>query len=97
MKKTICLIGAFCAMLSVAAQNNVDAWKQCEAIVENIETPSFRDQVYNILDFGAKAGWQGEEQLCHDAINLAITVCSQEGGGTVLVPDSTYILSLIHI
>ncbi len=90
MKKTICLIGAFCAMLSLAAQNTADVWKQCEAIVENIQTPFFRDKVYNILDFGAKAGWQGEEQLCHDAINLAITTCSTHGGGMVIVPAGVY-------
>ena len=41
-----------------------------------------RQRVYNIKDFGAKEGNNGEI-FCHEAINLAILTCSQAGGGDV--------------
>ncbi len=73
-------------------------WQQADSIVKAIRKTKFPDKTYNIKDFGAKAS-RPDAPVClaHDAINLAITVCSQEGGGTVLVPDSTYITGPITL
>lgn len=67
-------------------------WQQADSIVSAIRTTRFPDKVYNIKDFGAQAVVEGRNpKLAHDAINLAITVCNQNGGGTVVIPDSTYL------
>lgn len=81
------------------AQAEVDGpWAEAAQIVNNIKQVSFRDKVYNIKDFGAIASTPDRPMtLAHDAINLAITVCNQEGGGTVLIPDSTYVTGPITL
>ena len=93
----------FCALITLVAASSVIAkpkkpllpsspWQQADSIVNAIRRTSFPDRVYNIADFGARAFRpDAPVQLAHDAINLAITVCNQEGGGTVVIPDSTYI------
>ena len=73
-------------------------WQQADSIVSAIRKTSFPKKTYNIKDFGAKAFRpDAPVSLAHDAINLAITVCNQEGGGTVIVPDSTYITGPITL
>ena len=52
--------------------------------------------MYNIKDFGAKEGNNGEI-FCHEAINLAILTCSQAGGGTVLVPPGEFLTGPITL
>ncbi len=68
-------------------------WQQADSIIGEIRQTQFPDRVFDISDFGAKAFRPDQKvQLAHDAINLAITVCNQAGGGTVLVPaDSIYV------
>lgn len=65
-----------------------EAFAGCARIEEQIKRTSFPDKVYNIVDFGAQPDMPGEP--CHEAINQAIITCSQEGGGTVLVPEGTF-------
>lgn len=73
-------------------------WQQADSIVEAIQKTRFPDKTYNIADFGAKAYRPDAPlQLAHDAINLAITTCSQNGGGTVIVPDSIYVTGPITL
>ena len=50
-------------------------------------TPTFIDKVYNILDFGAKQDINFNNKY---AIQKAIDECSNNGGGTVLVPDGYF-------
>lgn len=68
-------------------------WEQADSIVNAIRKTDFsKGQTYNIKDFGALASLpQRPVKLAHEAINLAITVCNQNGGGTVVIPDSTYL------
>ena len=73
-------------------------WQQADSIVDAIQKTRFPDKTYNISDFGAKAYLPDAPlQLAHDAINLAITTCSQNGGGTVIVPDSIYVTGPITL
>ena len=53
-----------------------------------ITVPKFPGMVYNILDYGADPTGRA---LSHDAIQKAIDLCSQTGGGTVLIPAGVYI------
>ncbi len=48
--------------------------------------------MYNITDFGAKAG-----ALCTDSIQAAIDECAKNGGGTVTVPAGLYISGTIYL
>lgn len=56
-------------------------------ILEYIKAPEFRNVDYCITDFGAVADSLTD---CRDAINSAITLCSDEGGGRVVVPAGAY-------
>lgn len=53
-------------------------------VLANIHEPQFRDAEYDVRDFGAVADGQAD---CCAAINDAITLCSDEGGGRVVLPD----------
>lgn len=101
MKKGIILLAALfsLSMVSVQAKKNASgAWSEADRIVKNLKQVSFPKKTYNISDFGAVAATpQRPVKLAHDAINLAIITCSQQGGGTVVIPDSTYITGPITL
>jgi len=63
-------------------------WNNYSQVEQQVQKTSFPDRVYKITDFGAIAGQ--DSILCHDAINLAIVTCSQDGGGIVEIPAGTY-------
>lgn len=53
-----------------------------------VYVPHFKKDTFNIVDFGAKPdGFT----LSGAAINQAIEKCSQQGGGTVLVPSGSFL------
>lgn len=53
----------------------------------NVIRPSFRNEVYNILDFGAKSDYKFNNR---NAIQAAIDECTKNGGGMVLIPNGFY-------
>jgi len=69
--------------LSVFAQ---DGWDMVKKIEANINPPLFRNRNYNITDFGLS------KQDARPAINKAITTCSKQGGGRVIVPAGNYFI-----
>ena len=90
MKTLLISLLAF-AGFSLQASEPVDfdkAFAQSVKIEQQIKLTHFPDRVYNIVDFGARP--DTPEEPCHEAINQAIITCSQEGGGTVLVPKGTF-------
>jgi len=79
MKK---LVYVFALTLSVAcSRGGSDGIK---AILACIHEPVFRPVEYHVTDFGAVADGCTDSR---DAINAAITKCSDEGGGTVVLPQ----------
>ena len=97
MVKKLVSVLCICAYFGLAhAQIPQEIWKESEQIEKQIKKTSFPDRVYNIKDFGAKEGNNGEI-LCHEAINLAILTCSQTGGGTVLVPPGEFLTGPITL
>jgi len=56
-------------------------------ILKNIVEPEFRNAVFSVIDYGAVNDGVKDAR---DAINKAITVCSNSRGGTVLVPPGKY-------
>lgn len=62
-------------------------WDKMEEIERHIIPPLFPDKNYGIINFGAK---EGGESDCRPAINAAISKCSEDGGGKVIVPPGKY-------
>lgn len=50
--------------------------------------------IYNVMDFGAVADGK---TLCSKAVQKAVDVCSQEGGGIVLFGRGRYVLSTVFL
>lgn len=91
MKKTMKYVLMFALVWTAQtlfAQDFDKAFEESKRIEQQIKRTSFPGRVYNIVDFGAKA--DDPTFACHEAINLAIITCSQQGGGTVLIPDGTF-------
>ncbi|MGM9971362.1 MAG: glycoside hydrolase family 28 protein [Anaeroplasmataceae bacterium] len=59
----------------------------------NVNLPSFKDQSFNIVDFGAKEG--GSENVAK-AINEAIIKCNEAGGGKVIIPTGLWLTGPIE-
>ena len=67
-------------------------WRQMKKVEKSIVVPSFPEKVYRITDYHDPA-----DTLYTNAINQAITECSAQGGGVVLVPKGTYKTAAIHL
>jgi DNA sulfur modification protein DndE len=59
-----------------------------------VNVPSFKDTVFNIIDFGAVGN---DHTLNTKAINGAIRACSESGGGTVTIPPGTWLTGSIEL
>ena len=82
---------------AVEAETSVDfndPWKQADQIVKDIVVPEFKDQVFNIMDYGASADGNSSST---EAFKKAIAACAQAGGGKVLVPAGVYLTGPIHL
>ena len=60
----------------------------------NVIRPYFNNEVYNILDFGAKSDFIFNNK---EAIQSAIDVCNKNGGGIVLIPNGFYYTGPIQL
>jgi polygalacturonase len=67
-----------------------EGWKMAEQIVKNLNPVLFPKAEYNVMDFGATADNSSPNK---DAFNKAITHCSENGGGSVIVPAGTYYMN----
>ncbi len=63
-------------------------------MIFKIERPFFPDKTYDVLDFGAKSDISFNNQK---AFQNAIDVCSENGGGMVLIPKGYYLTGPIKI
>lgn len=69
-------------------------WNKMNAIIESVVPPTFPERVYNILDFGAISDGITNNT---ETFTRAISRCSQEGGGKVLVPAGKYLTGPISL
>jgi len=89
MSKLIKVIIVTLFAVNVAAQDAATAWRDVYPQIEkNIVAPVFKNQDYNILDFGAVAN--NAAKLNHEAIDRAIATCAINGGGRVVVPAGVW-------
>ena len=83
----VALVSVFA--IDVSAQDAVTAWKEVYPKIEKaIVAPVFKNQDYDIRDFGAVAN--DSTKLNHEAINRAIATCSINGGGRVVVSEGVW-------
>ncbi len=82
------------AVRSAAAEATVPvtpeyAWSTIYPAVEaQIKAPTFPDRDFRLLDYGKKSDTPGF--LYTELINKVITICSEQGGGRVVIPAGTW-------
>jgi polygalacturonase len=81
-------------LLTSGTGSNIDGWEMADRILLRIAPPTFSDKAYNILDFGALSGGTHD---CSEAIANAINQCADEGGGTVVIPEGTFLTGPVHL
>lgn len=88
MKKFTISVSLLLPAICACGQIMEEAWRQAAIVEKNIGLPTFREQQYSIIAFGAKPN--NPAHLNHEAINDAIATCSNEGGGVVTVPAGVF-------
>ncbi len=96
--KTYLLVFYLFFFVQFTSFSNSDStkWKQSTEILNTIKNNEsiFPEKEFNILDYGAIAD---EKTLNTLAINKTIYICSQEGGGVVVIPDGKFLTGAIHL
>ncbi|RYY73870.1 MAG: glycoside hydrolase family 28 protein [Gammaproteobacteria bacterium] len=82
------------AKLRAANRASTNAWRKAGAILRNTEAPRLADQIFSVLDFGAKS--DGVFDNTH-VFARAIATCYEAGGGRVLVPAGNFFTGPIHL
>jgi len=93
---SVLLLAGFLIFSSASIKNNAADKQRSKAdrIVQSLKGPVFKNKTFNILDFGAKAGLNDTSTK---AINEAISVCSKEGGGIVIIPAGIFLTGAIQL
>lgn len=92
---TVLLITQFSISPSAVQAEEASVWDtKLPEILENIEKPTFPDQDFSVIDYGAD---QTGENKSTDAINDAIIAANEAGGGRVVIPEGTYLTGAIHL
>jgi polygalacturonase len=69
-------------------------WEESISRMPKVELPVFPDQQFDITEYGAV----GDGAVSNtEAINRAIEVCSQAGGGRVIIPAGIWLTGPIHM
>lgn len=92
----ILLLALFVFLVSCEEKkdNEIDPWKNMYIVIDSIGEITFPDKIYSIVDFGAIADTLVDNT---QSFKNAITSCSQNGGGKVLVPKGKYYTGPIHL
>ena len=88
------LLTILCFKIFSQNVENKAPWDFTQTIIENLVEPKFPDKVYNVIDFGAIGNGKIKNTK---AINAAITKCSSEGGGQVLITNGRFLTGAIHM
>ncbi len=75
--------------------DNVLPWDKMDNVLSSIKDPVFRENTFNIMDFGAVVN--NPELLNTKAIEKAIEACHKAGGGVVLIPNGTFYTGSIEL
>lgn len=70
------------------------AWAGLPAILEHIVPPKFPPREFNVTNYRATADGTTDSS---EAFRKAISECSAAGGGSVVVPEGTFLTGAIHL
>lgn len=99
MKRAVYIAALLISLTLISAEcpgrrlNVEQAWDKATMILGQISEPEFKDEVYDIRDFGATPG----PLLSTTFIQKAIDACSDDGGGVVLISEGKYMTGAIHL
>jgi len=82
------------SLFSQENNSSKEQWAKMESILKNIKNPTFKNKIFNILEYGAQSNSTFDNT---EAITKAIKECSKNGGGIVLVPKGKYLSKAIHL
>ena len=86
-----------CSLLFAAQSQAIteeEGWKMADQILEQIQPPTFPNKNFNITDYGAKGNGDTD---CTEAFRKAIKACTEAGGGSIIVPEGTFLTGAIHL
>lgn len=97
--KVLILISVLSIILISCDDNKVvsqvnDPWVNMQKIIDSLEESTFQDRTFNVVDFGAVSDGVTYNTYVFDN---AIAECTNNGGGTVLVPKGKYLTGPIHL
>lgn len=70
------------------------SWNTENEILKRIIAPKFKDQIFNIINYGAVGDGKTD---CTNPFKLAIEECSRNGGGRVIVPGGIFLTGAIQL
>ena len=93
MKIWSIIILSIIPFLGISAEGWDDIlYKQIES---SIVAPTFADKSYRVTKYGASTKASAKDN--QKAINKAIEICSQNGGGKVIIPEGTFLTGAIRM
>lgn len=79
-----------CSLILTVSALAQSPWDKAAEIVAGLDPVVFPDREYVITDFG---GAGDGKTPCKEAFDKAITACSDNGGGKIIVPAGTYYMN----
>lgn len=94
IKKTQTLVTLLflATVLSSCEKKAFSPWNKMVEVNSKIVPPVFPDKNFVITDY-----YDGKDTLYTDAINRAITICSEQGGGKVIIPNGEFLTAPIRL
>ncbi len=87
MKKLFIVLFVYLTTNSIVAQVQ---WNKASEIIKKLDPVIFPNKNFLITDFGAIAD---NKTPCKSAFDKAITLCTETGGGTIIVPKGNYYMN----
>ena len=82
------------SFLFIPACSENNGWDHVQVILSRIVPPTFLENDFNIIDYGAKGDGKTD---CSDAFKKAIEACYNAGGGRIVVTGGKYLTGAIHL
>jgi polygalacturonase len=87
-------LGGGTLALSILSRAAAAGWDSVPAILARIRPPVFPKRDFDVITYGAVGDGVTD---CSEPIKKAIAVCSQAGGGRVVVPAGDFLTGAIHL
>jgi polygalacturonase len=90
----LCVVLVSCSITKTKESSSVSPWTEMASILDSIQAPQFQNKNYRITDFGAQSGGVINAS---EAFKKAISACTINGGGKVIVPAGRFLTGPIHL